>query len=35
MFLINYDLLSIAYIWSDTLSKIGKTIEYTLENDKI
>ena len=34
MFLINYDLLSIAYIWSDTLSKIGKTIENDMNDYK-
>ena len=34
MFLINYDLLSIAYLWSDTLSKIGKTIGNDMKNYK-
>ena len=27
MFLINYDLLNISYLWSDTLDKLGKSIE--------
>ena len=27
MFLINYDLLNISYLWSDTLDKVGKSIE--------
>ena len=34
MFLINYDLLSIAYLWSDTLSKLGKTIGNDMKNYK-
>ena len=34
MFLINYDLLSIAYLWSDTLSKIGKTIGNDMKDYK-
>ena len=32
MFLINYDLLSISYLWSDTLSKLGKTIENDMDD---
>ena len=32
MFLINYDLLNISYLWSDTLSKLGKTIENDMED---
>ena len=34
MFLINYDLLSIAYLWSDTLSKLGKTIGNDMKDYK-
>ena len=34
MFLINYDLLSISYMWSDTLSKIGKTIQSDMDDYK-
>jgi len=34
MFLINYDLLNISYMWSDTLSKIGKTIQRDMNDYK-
>ena len=35
MFLINYDLLSISYIWSDELAKIGKNIENDMDDYKM
>ena len=34
MFLINYDLLSISYLWSEALNKIGKSIENNMNDYK-
>ena len=34
MFLINYDLLSISYLWSDALDKVGKSIENDMNDYK-
>ena len=34
MFLINYDLLSISYMWSDNLAKIGSSIQSDMEDYK-
>ena len=35
MFLINYDLLNISYVWSDSLAKIGKSIENDMDDYKM
>jgi hypothetical protein len=34
MFLINYDLLSISYMWSDELAKLGDTIQNDMNEYK-
>ena len=34
MFLINYDLLSISYLWSEALNKLGKSIENNMNDYK-